>query len=576
MNEETELINEAHDDLLDDLNDDQLAEYKSMLKQLGAFPDKVLINTLSMIAEDYSICYPESCNNIYISIRDLLLSKDVKPDCKLPLVYVIDSILKNAKGLYVDIMRKDIQNWMGIVYQMLQGSELARVKLKRVWNTWNEFHIFSREDWEQMGKCFTDEDEKAAVARKIADAKTKAAGIERAADGSLLLGSKLRKHMQAVLDDVQAEETDELSKVSLERLADINPDLLVEIKKAAEGIMEQERMTGVGYGHASNPIALDGAQIGEEGGASRLLPELRSEEFLKRGAEWEKLNLDCIRVTNETTKKLFHNVRMATNPDKNPLSQSNFYQSQGVDVMKLLASASAAASTLTQMLERHKLQTKNKGFVSFTAGPLHKNLPAVQPSFYRHVIISAKAIDRSKFTTEGLKERNDAVIARLYDGGLPFVCSADGRRFATQIEHSRHLDELFRRNQLEKMMERTDEREWYPSISVWCGRSQRTDDGNLVASSAANDEMDESDVVDPNTCLVSADESRDKCAICGINFNMQFDQDEGEWKYSNCKEIEVLNDDVAEQESEQMLVHVTCLRGLGSPEVLTIDQVLQI
>jgi pre-mRNA cleavage complex 2 protein Pcf11 len=574
MIQESELIHEANDDLLDDLNDDQLAEYKSMLKQLGAFPDKVLINTLSMIAEDYSISYPESCNNIYIAIRDLLLSKDVKPDCKLPLVYVIDSILKNAKGLYIEIMQQDIQNWMGTVYQMLQGSELARVKLRRVWNTWNEFHIFSHDDWKQMGKCFTDEDEKAAVARKIADAKTKAAGIDRAPDGSLLLGSKLRKHMQAVLDDVQAEDTDELSKVSLERLADINPDLLVEIKKAAEDIMDQERMAGMG--HESNPIALDGAQVEERDALRRLFPELQSPEWLKRSSEWEKVNLDCIRVTNETIKKLFQNVRMATNPDK-PLAQSDFYHLQGVDVMKLLGSASAAASTLTQMLERHKLQTKNKGLVSFTAGPLHKNIPAAHPSFYRNAITSAKAIDKTKFTTEGLKEKNDAVIARLYDGGLPFVCSADGRRFATQIDHSRHLDELFRRSQLEKTMDRTDERQWYPSISVWCGRMKQTDGGNAVTSSVATDEMNnESDIVDPNTCLVSADESRDKCAICGISFNMQFDQDEGEWKYSNCKEIEVLNDDVAEQESEHMLVHVTCLRGLGSPQVLTIDQILQI
>mmetsp|Transcript_16844 Transcript_16844/g.31900 ORF Transcript_16844/g.31900 Transcript_16844/m.31900 type:complete len:339 (+) Transcript_16844:2-1018(+) len=338
--------------------------------------------------------------------------------------------------------------------------------------------------------------------------------------------------------------------------------------------MEQERMAGV-----SNVIALDGVQVAveDEDGVSRLFPELRSQEFLKRSAEWDKLNLDCIRVTNESIKKLFQNVRTATNPDY-ALTQSTIYHAQGVDVMKLLGSASAAASTLTQMLERHKLQTKNKGFVSFTAGPLHKNLPAAHPSFYRNTIVSAKAIDKSKFTTEGLKEKNDAVIARLYDGGLPFVCSADGRRFAKQIEHSRHLDELFRRTQLEKTMDRTDERQWYPSGSVWCGQSLRMDDGNNVVSSAVGaNEINESDVdIDPSTCLVSADESRDKCAICGINFNMQFDQDEGEWKYNNCKEIEVLNDDVAEKESESMLVHVTCLRGLGSPEVLTIDQVLQL
>ena len=57
---------------------------------------------------------------------------------------------------------------------------------------------------------------------------------------------------------------------------------------------------------------------------------------------------------------------------------------------------------------------------------------------------------------------------------------------------------------------------------------------------------------------------------------MHFDQDDGEWKYRNCREIEVLNDDVAEEESQDLLVHVTCHRGLGSPDFLSADQALQL
>ena len=72
-----------------------------------------------------------------------------------------------------------------------------------------------------------------------------------------------------------------------------------------------------------------------------------------------------------------------------------------------------------------------------------------------------------------------------------------------------------------------------------------------------------------------ADELRDRCVVCGINFKMFFDNDDGIYKYSNCIEKEVLNDDVAELESEQQLVHVTCWRGLGSPDVLSADQALQ-
>jgi hypothetical protein len=56
---------------------------------------------------------------------------------------------------------------------------------------------------------------------------------------------------------------------------------------------------------------------------------------------------------------------------------------------------------------------------------------------------------------------------------------------------------------------------------------------------------------------------------------MFFDNDDGIYKYSNSREIEVMNDEAAAQASEEMLVHVTCWRNLGSPESLYIDQTLQ-
>ena len=53
-------------------------------------------------------------------------------------------------------------------------------------------------------------------------------------DGTLLLPSRLRKEMENVLDDLQSDMSNELDKVSLERLADKNPKLLGDIKQAAE------------------------------------------------------------------------------------------------------------------------------------------------------------------------------------------------------------------------------------------------------------------------------------------------------------------------------------------------------
>jgi pre-mRNA cleavage complex 2 protein Pcf11 len=55
------------------------------------------------------------------------------------------------------------------------------------------------------------------------------------------------------------------------------------------------------------------------------------------------------------------------------------------------------------------------------------------------------SLDKSQFTNDGVKKKNDTVIASLYNVGLPFVSSSDGRRFGSQFELSSHLDSLFKR-----------------------------------------------------------------------------------------------------------------------------------
>ena len=61
------------------------------------------------------------------------------------------------------------------------------------------------------------------VSRRRGCCMSDATGIARNPDGSLKLPSRLRAQMQILLDEVQADGVDELEKVSLERLADINP-----------------------------------------------------------------------------------------------------------------------------------------------------------------------------------------------------------------------------------------------------------------------------------------------------------------------------------------------------------------
>jgi pre-mRNA cleavage complex 2 protein Pcf11 len=104
-----------------------------------------------MIAEDYAE-EKESASKIYDCIRSKLLS--VSGDHKLPIIYVIDSILKNAKGTYISIIEEDAKTWMSAVYREIPD-KVGKEKLKKVWNTWNTFSVFAREKWEEMGTCFS-------------------------------------------------------------------------------------------------------------------------------------------------------------------------------------------------------------------------------------------------------------------------------------------------------------------------------------------------------------------------------------------------------------------------------------
>jgi len=495
-----------------------------------------------MAAEDF-VSSPTSAKTIYDCIRSRLVDQTTpgisSPDRKLPLVYVLDSLLKNVKGVYVNIITDDASNWMPIVYDMFDkaNKENEMARLKKVWNTWrNQGAIQDEAKWRLIGQCFIkkDEDEKAA-----ADAKTAAAGIGRNADGTLQLTPSLRKQMQLLLDEVQSSGVDELDKVSLERLADINPDLLEQIKDAAMAEEQQQQQTS------------STMQIQQPSTSANTEPIVES--------EWAKLKLNHLEKSHDLVASIQRHVRSA--------NETTVVKSELNDTIHLFASIEASAQLLTDMLQQMK-DEKVFGGEAASGGRSRRR---------RYSLVR-----KENFTNEGIKKRNDAVIAQLYEVGLPFICSADGRRFGSQLELSKHLDALFRKSQLEKTMETTAERGWYPEDSVWVKVSKDTDtamdiDDNAGDAALVDTAADgEAPGASASLSTVIADESRDRCILCGINFAMFFDQDDGEWKYRNCIEKNVEQDGptMDGEDLEPVLVHMTCWEGLGSPDTLTPDQII--
>ena len=384
--------------------------------------DKLKINSLSMVAEDFSAS-AKMAKALYETIRTPLLSPSVPKENKLPLVYVIDSLLKNVRGKFIPIIEADAKTWMPVVFE--QMSDEHRAKLRRVWDTWRVSRLFSEQNWEDMGVCFVEADGAAEAQRSEAEARAKAVGIGRKADGSLDVSSDLRRQMQLLLDEAQSEGVDELDKVSLERLAEINPDLLAEIMSAAQDIVA----SGGGSGSGG---AADKASGGASNGrwsptvASANFTETRPDEIISRAADWDRLKLNHLEKGHQSISSLQHHVRVGCTEQRQYASEEEFQAQKG-----LLVSASASARYLTTMLEALKTQEDSKENDGADANTVGSRF-------------TSGVIDKSEFTRDGLKKKNPSVIARLYDGGLPFVCASDGRRFATQLELTKHMDVLFK------------------------------------------------------------------------------------------------------------------------------------
>lgn len=132
-------------------------------------------------------------------------------------------------------------------------------------------------------------------------------------------------------------------------------------------------------------------------------------------------------------------------------------------------------------------------------------------------------------------------------------------------------------SQLEKLMEKTEERGWYVNETTWLGLMS-IDDSEEKIDAGDKKAANPDEIANDETATILADEARSKCILCGISFAMLFDQEDGEWKYKNCIEKDVLKEDdgptLDEEEFEAVLVHKTCWDGLGRPEFLTPDQIL--
>ncbi|XP_036334339.1 uncharacterized protein LOC118744970 isoform X1 [Rhagoletis pomonella] len=113
-----------------DENEARVAEeYLSSLSDLTC-NSKPLINMLTMLAEENIACAP-----IIVKVVEQHIAK-VPPDIKLPLLYLIDSIVKNVKSTYIHLFSQCIVNIFCDVFEKV--NEKVRERMYALRLTWNE------------------------------------------------------------------------------------------------------------------------------------------------------------------------------------------------------------------------------------------------------------------------------------------------------------------------------------------------------------------------------------------------------------------------------------------------------
>lgn len=268
------------------------------------------------------------------------------------------------------------------------------------------------------------------------------------ADGTLELQPALRRQMQLLLDDMQSEVQNELEKVSLERLADIDTELLNTIKREAEGILASGGggTNNSGNGGASsnnknssssnNNTSGRGSQQRQPNGqqhsrsaspneeeTKEFFTETRPPSVLQISKEWQE----------EWEKPALQNISVSAlvqSLSSFSVDDQVFTQQEAAIMTEALAAAAATSVHLERAFDAMEKETSKT--VQTNAAVVSTAAPSVQ-------------VDPKKFTNDGVKVKDVRVIALLYEAGLPFVSSSDGRRFATQIELSNHLDYLFKK-----------------------------------------------------------------------------------------------------------------------------------
>ncbi|CAK4084768.1 unnamed protein product [Aphanomyces euteiches] len=468
-----------------------LKKYDGMINELGAYPAKHIINSLTMIAEDLTIAK----HLAPFLVKKLNL---VGPAYKLPILYLMDSIIKNVGGPYAHFFSQTLAPVFVAAVQVVNPTDLNR--FNHVLKTWEAARLIPPPVLAQM-RTATDGALRTAqpADQPTSFSKVTGAVLPTPRPASRSEDSQLELQMRQLLRQLQTDDgIHPTEHLSLEEVRARNPEMYANLKLTC---------------HQPAPAPIPEPVLGHR----PIQPPLRPAEPLLPHPSRSEPRFDRTGGRGGGGGLLGPPPPQSVTqppPSRRPVVSRSPPRSRiHRDVSGPPSTTSTASSRPSAPSQRDVMK-------------LLKKINTIASNPVRPLTCSEIQVN---------KKRIDANVYSLY-GALPEVCASSGLRFNDKAKLSEHMDFLFHYNRA--LRERTKggiSRSWYPNEEQWSTDFRTVSNSKEETSAGFVQKEDDIDMGNDalNSARVAVDASITKCRICGESFTKCWDEEEEEWMYQN-------------------------------------------
>lgn len=107
--------------------------FRGKAEQMGEFPDKVIINALTGTATRHRADKAQAITTV---LQNMLVDPNHPAKHKLPICYLVDSIVKNISDPYADLFEVGLTHWFCSAYDAVDDKSKVRINNSRGCCSW--------------------------------------------------------------------------------------------------------------------------------------------------------------------------------------------------------------------------------------------------------------------------------------------------------------------------------------------------------------------------------------------------------------------------------------------------------